>query len=57
MRLDEMRIFLAILPGAASAHAQEYPAKPIRFIVATAPGGLMDMPARLLAKTAGLKPE
>jgi tripartite-type tricarboxylate transporter receptor subunit TctC len=39
MRLDEMRIFLAILLCAASAHAQEYPAKPIRFIVAAAPDG------------------
>lgn len=34
-----MRILLALLLCAASAHAQEYPAKPIRFIVATAPGG------------------
>jgi len=34
----------------ASAQAQDYPSKPIRYIVATAPGGLMDVPARLLAE-------
>ena len=33
----------------ATASAQDYPTKPIRYIVATAPGGLMDVPARLLA--------
>jgi tripartite-type tricarboxylate transporter receptor subunit TctC len=33
-----------------SAYAQSYPTKPIRFIVATAPGGLLDVPARLAAE-------
>ena len=45
-----MRVFAALLlTASALAHAQEYPSKPIRLIVATAPGGLMDVPARLLA--------
>jgi tripartite-type tricarboxylate transporter receptor subunit TctC len=45
-----VRIFAALLlTASALAHAQEYPSKPIRLIVTTAPGGLMDVPARLLA--------
>src|SRR5258708_17821227 len=31
------------------AQAQDYPNRPIRYIVTTAPGGLMDVPARLLS--------
>ena len=40
------RIASLCIPAAvfgSSAHAQNYPAKPIRFIIATAPGGLLDV--------------
>jgi tripartite-type tricarboxylate transporter receptor subunit TctC len=44
-----MRLIALLLFFSACANAQDYPSKPIRLIVATAPGGLMDVPARLLA--------
>src|SRR5436190_1724136 len=35
--------------GSNRAHAEDYPSKPIRLIVVTAAGGLMDVAARVLA--------
>ncbi len=35
--------------NAAGAHAQAYPAKPVRLIVTTAPGGGLDLMARIMA--------
>jgi tripartite-type tricarboxylate transporter receptor subunit TctC len=49
-------LFLAALACAASlpaAHAQTYPAKPVRLIVAFPPGGTADVVARTLAQPLG----
>jgi tripartite-type tricarboxylate transporter receptor subunit TctC len=45
-----MKIGLIVLLAVASlpSHGQDYPVKPIRLIVATAPGGLMDVAAHTL---------
>src|SRR6185503_19511998 len=46
-----MRIAVTLLGAllASAAFAQSYPSKPIRFVVATGPGGGDDFTARLLA--------
>jgi tripartite-type tricarboxylate transporter receptor subunit TctC len=41
----------AVVPFSGTAQAQDYPNKPIRLIIATAAGGLMDVAARIAAES------
>src|SRR5689334_18239639 len=42
-------VFVAVMVHIAAAHAQQYPNRPIRFLVPTAPGGGLDVIARIVA--------
>src|SRR3970040_2839133 len=42
-------LLFAALIIAAPSHAQQYPAKPVRFLVGYAPGGATDINARIVA--------
>jgi tripartite-type tricarboxylate transporter receptor subunit TctC len=44
-------LLIAVSSAANSSRAQDYPTKPIRLIVVTAAGGLMDVAARVLAES------
>ncbi len=44
------RVFFLLLLASASAQAQDYPSKPIRFIVPLTPGSGADIAGRILAK-------
>ena len=48
-RLTRAVLLLGLLTCVATVSAQEYPNKPIRFVIGYAPGGLGDLLARLLA--------
>src|SRR5687768_800 len=50
MRTSRMAVFAALLMAAASSWAQEYPTKPIRWIVPYPPGGTSDFVARLIGQ-------
>jgi tripartite-type tricarboxylate transporter receptor subunit TctC len=43
-------VFFATIAAVAPAPAQDYPSKPIKFIVPTAPAGVGDIVARLLTQ-------
>jgi tripartite-type tricarboxylate transporter receptor subunit TctC len=43
-------LICVLLSTSSPAHAEGYPSRPVRLIVATSPGGNLDLTARLLAK-------
>lgn len=51
--LRSLCVILGLMAATAAAPAQDYPNKPIRLIVVTAAGGLMDVAARVTAEHVG----
>src|SRR5262245_6099352 len=53
LRQARVIVAAAMLAAPIVASAEDYPTKPIRLIVVTAPGGLMDVAARITAENVG----
>ncbi|MBV8534890.1 MAG: tripartite tricarboxylate transporter substrate binding protein [Alphaproteobacteria bacterium] len=47
--LKSVAVLIFVAAAGGPVRADEYPSRPVRFIVTTAPGGLMDIAARLFA--------
>lgn len=50
IRLPVCLFSVALLAAAASAHAQSYPARPVRLVIGSFPGGGIDLAGRIVAQ-------